>query len=32
MQKTISEPINGTLNASALNKIDTDSDNAHLEF
>jgi hypothetical protein len=29
MQKTISESINGTLNARALHKIDTDSNHAH---
>jgi hypothetical protein len=32
MQKTISESIDGTLNAHALDKIDTDPDHAHLEF
>jgi len=32
MQKTISESINGTLNAGAFDKIDTDTDHAHLEL
>jgi hypothetical protein len=32
MQKTISESINGMLNARALDKIDTDTDDAHLKL
>jgi hypothetical protein len=32
VQKTISESIDGTLNAFALDKIDTDPDHAHLEL
>jgi hypothetical protein len=32
MQKAISKSVNGTLNASALNKIDTNTDYAHMEF
>src|SRR5437764_15288442 len=31
MQETVSETINGTLNARALYKIDTYTDHAHLE-
>jgi hypothetical protein len=31
MQKPIAESFNGTLNARALHKIDTDSNYAHLE-
>jgi hypothetical protein len=32
MKKSITKPINGMLNASALDKIDTDADDTHLEF
>src|SRR6266480_2566196 len=32
MKKSITKPINGMLNASALDKINTDADNTHLEF
>ena len=32
MQKTISESIDGTLNARAFDKINTDTDYAHLEL
>src|SRR5206468_7861613 len=32
MQETVSETINGTLNARALYKIDTYTDHAHLEL
>ncbi len=32
MKKSIAKPINGMLNASALDKINTDADDTHLEF
>jgi hypothetical protein len=32
MQKAVPESVNGTLNALALDKIDTDADYAHLEL
>ncbi len=32
MKKSITKPINGMLNASALDKINTDADDTHLEF
>jgi hypothetical protein len=32
MEKTVAKPIDGPLNAGALDKIDTCTDNAHLEL
>jgi len=29
MEKTISEPVNGALNARAFDKVDADTDHAH---